>query len=81
MSRPFWKEPLPSQLQDHQVIPHDGGVYDGGDDQMQQKLTLQEMLQEKRRNESNYLQVHCRIEVIQLHFITDQNPDLKSPKG
>jgi len=56
MSRPFWKEPLPSQLQDHQVIPHDGGVYDGGDDQMQQKLTLQEMLQEKRRNESNYLQ-------------------------
>ena len=55
MSRPFWKEPLPSQLQDHQVIPHqgdDGGVYDG--DEM---LTVQEMLKEKRRNESNYLQV------------------------
>ena len=55
MSRPFWKEPLPSQ--DHQVIPHgDGGVYDGGEsDQMQ--ITVQEMLREKRRNESHYLQV------------------------
>ena len=58
MSRPFWKEPLPSQA-DHQVIPHhsgghndDGGVYDGSE-----MLTVQEMLKEKRRNESNYLQV------------------------
>ena len=55
MSRPFWKEPLPSPH--HQVIPHsghndDGGVYDGSE-----MLTVQEMLKEKRRNESNYLQV------------------------
>ena len=53
MSRPFWKEPLPSQLHEHQVIQQDsGGVYDGSE-----MLTVQEMLKEKRRNESNYLQV------------------------
>ena len=60
MSRPFWKEPLPSP--DHQVIPHsghndDGGVYDGGVYDGSEMLTVQEMLKEKRRNESNYLQV------------------------
>ena len=63
MPRPFWKEPLPSQLQDHQVIPQQGGdgggVYDG--DEM---LTVQEMLKEKRRNESNYLQVQNVLDTV-----------------
>ena len=70
MSRPFWKEPLPSQA-DHQVIPHsghndDGGVYDGSE-----MLTVQEMLKEKRRNESNYLQVSM-INLPNGYFVNDK---------
>ena len=48
MSRPFWKEPLPSRLQLR-------GEDDDDDAHMQ--ITVQEMLKEKRRNESSYLQV------------------------
>ena len=50
MSRPFWKEPLPSRLQVEEGSGHEG------DDALMQ-ITVQEMLKEKRRSESSYLQV------------------------